>query len=155
MTNLKKTVDMFRRNDRLHRRLFERRAVEAFGIHRSQHIMLMFISKHEDASQRQIADNFEISAAAVTVTLKKLETAGFIVRITDEGDSRLNHIRLTEKGKSVIADTHELFSSIDYAMFDGLSESELTVLSRCLEKMNNNLREAAENTPERPKGRNE
>ena len=43
--NLKRSVDMFRRNDRLHRRIFERQAVAAFGIHRSQHMILMYISR--------------------------------------------------------------------------------------------------------------
>ncbi len=150
--NLKRSVDMFRRNDRLHRRIFERQAVAAFGIHRSQHMMLMYISRNEDASQRSIADEFEISPAAVATTLKKLELGGFIIRSTSTADSRVNHIQITEKGRAVISDTHTLFSAIDVAMFKGLSDTEMDVLAHCLEKMNENLREAETKTPEQLKG---
>ncbi len=150
--NLKRSVDMFRRNDRLHRGIFERQAVAAFGIHRSQHMILMYISRNPDASQRSIADEFEISAAAVATTLKKLEAGGFIVRSTSDADSRKNEIQITEKGRAVIADTHKLFSSIDFAMFEGLSSDEMDILAHCLEKMNENLRAACEKTPEQLKG---
>ncbi len=142
--NLKRSVEMFRRNDRLHRRLFERQAAESFGIHRSQHMMLMHISRHEDATQRSIADHFEISPAAVATTLKKLQAGGFIVRTACETDSRKNKIRITEKGQKVINQTHILFSGIDYAMFEGINENDMTVLAQCLEKMNENLRAKAE-----------
>ncbi len=135
---------MFRKNDRLHRRIFERQSAENFGIHRSQHMLLMYISRHEDASQRSIADHFEISPAAVATTLKKLETGEFIVRTACDTDSRKNHIRITEKGQNVINKTHILFSDIDYAMFQGINEQDMKVLAQCLEKMNENLRATVE-----------
>ncbi len=142
--NLKRSVELFRRNDRIHRRLFERQAAERFGIHRSQHITLMYISRHEDATQRSIADHFEISPAAVATTLKKLEAGEFIVRTACDTDCRKNNIRITEKGQNVINQTHILFSEIDYAMFEGIDEKNMNVLAQCLEKMNENLRTAAE-----------
>ena len=135
---------MFRKNDRLHRRIFERQSAENFGIHRSQHMLLMYISRHEDASQRSIADHFEISPAAVATTLKKLEVGGFIVRTACDTDSRINHIKITEKGQNVIDKTHILFSDIDYAMFRGIKEEDMKVLAQCLEKMNENLRATVE-----------
>lgn len=144
--NLKRSVEMFRRNDRLHRMLFERQAVESFGIHRSQHITLMYIARHEDANQRSIADHFEISPAAVATTLKKLEAGGFIVRTACDTDCRKNQIRITKKGQNVINQTHILFSGIDYAMFEGIDEKDMNVLANCLEKMNDNLRAEAEKT---------
>lgn len=141
---LKTTGELLRRNDRMHRRIFEREVAEAFGIHRSQHMMLMFLSHHEEASQKQIAEHFDISASAVAVTLKKLESGGFILRTADGDDNRRNNITLTDAGRSIINETHALFSAIDVAMFDGISAEEMTVLSRCLEKMNGNLRKAEE-----------
>lgn len=151
-TNLEKAGELLRRNDRMHRRLFERRTAEAFGIHRSQHMTLMFISNHPDASQRDIAERFEISAAAVAVTLKKLEAGCYIVRSAVDNDCRRNQISLTEKGREVIDETHTLFSDIDRAMFGGLSSSEIACLSCCLEKMNENLRKAEKSLTEQSKG---
>lgn len=148
----KRTADLLRRNDRMHRRIFEREVAESLGIHRSQHMMLMFLSHHTEASQRQIAEHFDISDSAVAVTLKKLESGGFILRTADGDDGRKNNITLTENGKNVIDKTHLLFSSIDNAMFQGLDGGEMDILLRCLEKINCNLREIEEKQLQIPKG---
>lgn len=148
----KRTAELLRRNDRMHRRIFEREVAEAFGIHRSQHMMLMFMSHNVEISQRQIAEHFDISASAVAVTLKKLECGGFILRTTDGDDGRKNNIILTENGKNVIDKTRLLFSSIDSAMFEGLDGGEMEVLLHCLEKINGNLRKIEEKQLQIPKG---
>ncbi|MBO5746364.1 MAG: MarR family transcriptional regulator [Clostridia bacterium] len=148
---LKLLVEMSKRTDRMHRRLFENHAVDTFGIHRSQHMTLMYISRHENASQKQIADEFKISAAAVAVTLKKLEAGGFIVRGIAKHDNRQNFINITEKGKRVVRETRRLFTAIDYAMFDGMSDEELEFLMVCSEKMYQNLVRAGEMTAEQLK----
>ncbi len=145
---LKTLVETSKRADRMHRKLFEKHAVDTFGIHRSQHMTLMYISRHENASQKQIADEFKISAAAVAVTLKKLEAGGFIVRGTAKHDNRQNFINITEKGKRVVQETRRLFTAIDYAMFDSMCEQELKFLMACTEKMCANLVRAGEMTAE-------
>ena len=61
----------------LHRKLAERRAAN-MDLQPSQHRMLMYLSKTEAApSQCEIAKKFEISPAAVSNTLKKLEKMGY------------------------------------------------------------------------------
>lgn len=151
---LKKVVERSRINDRLHRRLFERHAANAFGIHRSQHMTLMYISRNPNASQKQIANEFKISAAAVAVTLKKLEGLGLILRSTADGDCRQNNITITDKGKAVIDETKTLFSAIDYLMYDGMTDDQIALLSSCCEKMYENLLKAEQFTTEQLKGVN-
>ena len=148
---LKLLVEMSKRTDRMHRKLFEKHAADTFGIHRSQHMTLMYISRNENASQKQIAEEFKISAAAVAVTLKKLEAGGFIVRSTAEHDNRQNFINITEKGKQVVEETRRLFTAIDYAMFDSMTDEELKFLMACSEKMYQNLVRAGEMTAEQLK----
>ncbi len=149
---IKKLAELSRHADRAHRKLFEKHAVEAFGIHRSQHMMLMFISRNENVSQKQIADGFNISAAAVAVTLKKLESLGLIVRSASETDSRRNHICISEKGMEIIEQTRLIFGAIDRLMFKGFSDEEIEQLRVFSQRMYDNLVEADGVTTEQLKG---
>ena len=129
----------------LHRKLAERRAAN-MDLQPSQHRMLMYLSKTEVApSQCEIAKKFEISPAAVSNTLKKLEKMGYIEKtsLSDDGDGRVNEIKITEKGKNEANDTREYFSCIDKAMFQNFSDEELETLSKLLEKACDNLQDAA------------
>ena len=139
---IKKLAEISRRIDRAHRKLFEKHAVEAFGIHRSQHMMLMYISKNENISQRQIADHFNISPAAVAVTLKKLESIGLVIRNAAQNDSRRNNISISEKGMKIIEETRYIFGAIDRLMFNDFTDDEIAMLFDFSQRMYNNLIEA-------------
>ncbi len=150
--SIKKMADISRRTDRAHRKLFEKHAVEAFGIHRSQHMMLMYISRNENVSQRQIADAFNISAAAVAVTLKKLESGGLIIRNASDVDNRRNHICISDKGRQIIDETRHIFGAIDRLMFIDFTDEEIRQLHNFSERMFNNLCKAESVTTEQLKG---
>lgn len=121
--------------DRLHRCIFEKMH-SAFGIHRSQHRLLMYISGMDVCpSQKEIAEHFGISGAAVAVSLKKLEDSGYISRESFENDNRFNTISLTEKGKKLVDKSHDIFDRSDFAMFKDFTETDYENLSACLEKM--------------------
>ena len=144
LLKLKASVEMFRRTDRMHRSVFEKHTTELFDIHFSQHITLMHISRNENITQKMIAEHFHISPAAVAVTLKKLEAKGLVTRSISDKDCRCNQIKITDEGKRMVNETHKLFTDIDYAMFEGLSEAEMDVFIGCLEKIQNNLSKAEE-----------
>ena len=124
-----------------HHRAFENKVSE-FGVHRSQHRILMFLSKREGVCtyQKDIADAFDISAAAVAVSVKKLEEDGFIKRLSDERDCRTNIIVLTEKGQDIVSATTNIITSLDSAMFDGFSDPEISEFSRYLSRLCDNIR---------------
>ena len=125
--------------DKLHRSIFERMH-SAFGIHRSQHRILMYISRKDTCpSQKDIAEHFGISYAAVAVSLKKLEDACLITRESREEDSRFNTISLTPEGKSVVDKSIDFFTSCDKQMFKDFSESDFAHFEECLEKMTSGL----------------
>lgn len=131
--------------DRLHRSVVED-FLSVFGIHRSQHMILLYLSKEENCSgQKAIAQHFKISPAAVTVTLKKLEEGGYISRCCREKDSRFNSITLLDKGKELVAKSRTLFENTDKAMFDGFTDEEYEIFERCLDKMMSGLSSYKEN----------
>ena len=72
-------------------------------------------------TQKEVAQHFEISSAAVAVMLKKLEASGYIQRVSQKDDMRFNRIAVTEKGKSVINATKKLVDEVDFQMFENFS----------------------------------
>jgi MarR family. len=105
------------------------------GVYHSQHRLLMVISHNPDASQNDIAKSMDISAAAVAVSLKKLEKRGYIKREMVKEDNRLNKIIITEKGNKVVEQSKQIFDYADQKVFEGLTEEEKHTLSGLLKNL--------------------
>jgi DNA-binding MarR family transcriptional regulator len=134
-----RAVEMMIRTDHLHRALIDSRAQET-GVHRTQHRILMHLARHEHLpSQKELAAHLDITPAAVTGALKKMERDGYIERTLGQ-DNRFNEIRITEKGRDLVKLTRRLFSEADMSVFEGFSEQELEAYLRFLEKMQENMR---------------
>ena len=142
-----KTIHMLGHVDRSHRRLIEAQ-VAKLGIHRTQHIALMYIAKNKGATQQDIASVFDISPASVAVTLKKLENADLISREKDPEDARKNRIVLTQNGEDMVKRSRELFAEVDEAMFNGFSEEETEQLRDFLDRLSKNLQDSSADGPE-------
>lgn len=127
--------------DSKHRKAIEEQASK-FGIHRSQHRMLMYLSnQNNDITQKEISQSLEISPAAVTATLKKLENAELIYRESIKEDNRSNRIIISDKGRKIVEQSRKSFMNIDILTFAGLSSDELSKLKELLDKIENNLNE--------------
>lgn len=114
--------------------------VAGMGVHHSQHRMLMYLSKHEKLlSQKAIADEFNVSPAAVAVMLKRLEKDGYINRCVTDDDNRCNEISITQKGRDMVERSRHLFECIDAAMFDGIDAAELEAFASVLCTIRSNL----------------
>ena len=124
---------------RMHRKVCERN-ISKMGIHNSQHHMLMYIAKQgEISSQKEIAERFEITPAAVARSLKSLETEGFIERENLREDSRFNRIKITDKGKEIIENSYRIFEEIDTHIFGEFSIEEIDEFNFFLDKMQSKL----------------
>ncbi len=125
---------------RLHKTLFDE-ALQSEGIHGSQHRTLRIIADADTPpSQKQIAQQMDISTASVAVTLKKLEAGGYITRKTSSPDNRRNEIIITDKGRAVLKSTCTVMSQVDTEMFEGFNDKELKELKGYLDRINSNLR---------------
>ena len=127
--------------DRTHRKLYEK-VHDALGLHRSQHRLLMYISRNDTCpSQKDIAEHFGISPAAIAVSLKKLEDTGLISRESHENDNRFNKIFLTDKGKHLVEKSKKFVDEADFAMFKDFSDEDYLCLERCIEKLEEGLKD--------------
>ncbi len=137
---LGKALKLFICTERLHHSVFDRKAAQ-FDMHRSQHRMLMFLCRAcHPMSQKELAEALEISPAAVAVAIKRLEEDGYVVRKSSDTDNRVNEIHVTDKAKSLATESRRVFKEIDNAMFETLSDEELSQFIACLEKMQASLK---------------
>ena len=128
--------------DKMHRKAIEKWATDA-GMHRSQHRMLMYLSRCESTpSQKDLALHFDISPAAVAGTLKKLEADGYIERgkCSERADSRFNEIKITERGREATIQSRKYFRHVDMAALRGFSDEEIEMFIGFLTRIQDNLK---------------
>ncbi len=123
---------------KLHRHILDQRLKQT-GVYRSQHQILMMLSDHSNVSQKEIAERLYVSTATIAVSVKKLEKGGFITRLVDQEDNRMNKLCLTEKGKRMVERSHEFFHNVEAQMFFDFSKEELTVMEQYLDRIYDNL----------------
>lgn len=130
----KKVMDLFRQTDQMLKRALSKK-VEDTGLYRSQHRLLMYLGRHPECSQTAIAEKMDISPAAVAVSMKKLEKAGYIRRQCDTEDNRINHVVITDKGKEEINNSFVCFQEVEDALLGGFTEEETRQLEDFLRRI--------------------
>ena len=150
-TRAKRIMKQLFRIDRYHKALIDTQ-VSRLGIHRSQLQMLMHLHFcKESPTQERIAKTLEISPAAVAATLKKMEAAGLVERIVRKENGREKEVRLTPEGEEIVGISFELFDTVDNVVVEGFSDRELDSLEKYLDRVSENLKNAA---PPGPEGNN-
>ncbi|MBO7197106.1 MAG: MarR family transcriptional regulator [Clostridia bacterium] len=142
-SKLCEAINMMIKTDHMHRALIDCR-VSTLGVHRTHHRILMHLAKHDKVfSQKELAEHLDITPAAVTGALKKIEKDGYIERTLGQ-DNRFNELRITEKGRELVKRSYKLFCEVDSSMFDGFTDAELETYISCLEKLQGNIRKQCE-----------
>ena len=110
-----------------------------YGLYYTHPRILGTILYHDGATQKELADEMNTSPAAMSASIKRLQRAGFIGKIMDESDNRINIIKLTEKGRGVHDDTFDKTLAIDKRTLDGFSDEEIAELFDYLDRIQQNL----------------
>ena len=139
----KQTVKHMIHTDRMHRKECEKR-FSSLNIHRSQHMLLMTVARiGEGVSQKRLAEELNISPAAIAKSIKTLELDGMITRSSCADDARQNEILITEKGKSLVEESRRIMKELDTEMVSLLSDDELDTLCKLFTKMQSALSQNA------------
>ncbi len=137
-SKLTRAIEIMIKTNHMHKALIDAK-VGKLGIHRTQHRILMHLARHDKLpSQKDLAEHLNVTPAAVTVALKKIEKDGYVERTLGQ-DNRYNELSITEKGREVVKRTRSMFSKNDTAMFDGFTDSELEIYIACMEKLQSNI----------------
>lgn len=123
---------------RRHRCILDQR-LKRTGVYRSQHQILMMLAEHSNTSQKELAERLYVSTATIAVSVKKLEKAGFLTRLMDQEDNRMNKLCLTEKGRDMVVHSRQFFRNVEGQMFHNFSQEELGVMEGFLDRIYENL----------------
>jgi len=125
--------------------------LEQIGLFRGQGMLLKFLSHHDGLTHSEIAEKLEISPAAVTKVIKRLEELNLLKRQSDPKDDRVSRVFIQPEGKKVAEDLHTIFQQLEDQMFQGFSNEEMEQLHDFLIRMQLNL-QPDENYTKNPNG---
>jgi DNA-binding MarR family transcriptional regulator len=114
-------------------------SVDKIGLYRGQALLLMTLSERDGMTHSEIADRLEISAAAATKVIKRMEQAHYVQRRADPADERVSRVYLQAQGHALIAAINVAFGRLDHMMFVGLPQPDLERLRGLLTQMQSNL----------------
>ena len=105
-----------------------------FNIGAGQYMYLIHLYKNDGLSQEELTEILNIDKGTTAKSIKKLETEGFVMRVKDKNDKRINRVYLTPKAleikdeflSSINAWENTLTSNLSYAE----KEQALTLLKK-------------------------
>ena len=105
-----------------------------FNIVSGQYMYLIHLYKNDGLSQEELTEILNIDKGTTAKSIKKLETEGFVMRVKDKNDKRINRVYLTPKAleikdeflSSINAWENTITSNLSYAE----KEQALTLLKK-------------------------
>lgn len=113
--------------------------MDQINLFRGQGMLLKFLARHNGITHSEIAEKLEISPAAVTKVIRRLEEQNYLKRQPDPNDDRISRVYIQPEGMNVAHEIHNIFCQLDDHMFQGFSEDELEQLHGYLLRMQSNL----------------
>lgn len=108
-----------------------------------QHIILLL--KHgEGLTVSQVAEVIGVAPATASVSIKRMEKAGFIEKRSDEVDARITKLYLTSKGKAIPDKIREKINEQEKFITNGFTDEEVALFTEFLERALKNLNETEE-----------
>lgn len=95
--------------------------------------VMRFLSNHGAATQREMQEALGIKSAAISEHISKLESLGYISRVSSEKDRRAKVIRFTSEGEKVFAQILAEENKKD--LFASLTAEEQQILKELLKKL--------------------
>ncbi len=111
------------------------------GIFAGQEDIIFCVCDHEGITLNELSNVLKVSNATTSVSVKRMEKGGFIVKKPDEKDARIIRLYPTEKAKKIPLNIKNKLSKIDETLTKNLDENEKNLLSDLLDKAIKNLEE--------------
>lgn len=119
-----------------------RKTMEELGVPSAYKNILFHLHHANGVSQLELAKRTRLKPPTISLTLKKMEEDGYIIREASKEDLRVYNVFLTVKGANVHVKNKEKIDSIDQSIMKGISEEEKAILIDLLKKMRDNICEA-------------
>jgi DNA-binding MarR family transcriptional regulator len=96
---------------------------------------LLHLSFRDNVTQTELSEIMDTDTTTIMVICDSLEKKGFLKRIKDPSDRRVNRLILTEEGKNVIVKAYPLILKRYEFFVNSISKTELTEIMPVLEKL--------------------
>ncbi|WII38800.1 MarR family winged helix-turn-helix transcriptional regulator [Paenibacillus thiaminolyticus] len=120
---------------------YYQKVVSPFGITVDQWEILVVLWEQEGITQKELAERLYKDQTNIARMLFKLETKGFIHRVTHETDRRALRVYLTSKGREIKDEIMEHSIEAYKKTIAGLTEEEVDNFRRTLAVMYNNVKD--------------
>lgn len=114
-------------------------AVAEQGLFSGQQDIIFLLNDCEGMTVGEIAKKLKSSAATVSVSVKRMEKAGFITKKADEADARIIRLYPTEKAKSAPENIKNRMDALESVLHKNMNDEEAVLLSDLLEKAIGNM----------------
>ena len=105
------------------------------GITPSEAGVVRIIGRSPGISQRELADTLGSVQSRVVALIDRLEGAGLVTRTRSSADRRVQELRLTESGTSVLRSLRHAAEAQEAAIVDGLTSEQADELFGLLSKL--------------------
>jgi DNA-binding MarR family transcriptional regulator len=100
-----------------------------------QFITLLNLSQGDNIPQKKIAARMEIDTTTTMVLCDSLEKKGWIKRVKDTSDRRINRVQVTPQGESVFSLAYPLMMAKYKMLTEQISSEDLQVTLSVLSKL--------------------
>ncbi len=109
------------------------------GVFSGQHDIILHLVENEGMTLSELANTIEVSNATASVSVKRMEKAGFIQKKADKNDARIIRLYPTEKAKTIPDNIKQMFDSLEAKLKQNMTEEQAAELAELLETAINNL----------------
>lgn len=115
-------------------------AIPTYGIEITleQFILLNVIDSEEETTQQQLSIIMHKDKSGILRITDELERKKMVVRIADATDRRKKSLMLTKRGMETLKKVKEIEAKVLGELMAGVTEPELAVFARVLEKIRKN-----------------
>ena len=114
---------------------FARVYKERYGLLRTEWRVLFHLGLYGRMTARDIGAKAGIHKTKISRAVQRLEARRYLVRQRDDTDRRMEHLELTEKGRIVYEDLHDVARHYESALLADLSKEEVHTLRRLLQAL--------------------
>jgi DNA-binding MarR family transcriptional regulator len=119
-------------------------AVAEQGLFSGQQDIVLVLADNEGITLSELAKIVDISTASASVSIKRMEKAGFVYKEPDENDARIIRLYPTQKAKQAPENIRKKMDSLESVLKKGMTKQQGEELAELLEVAIQNILERGE-----------
>ncbi len=115
--------------------VFDERVGRLGELRRVEYTLLALVQGNPDVTARQLARALAVTPPNVAIVLDRLEQRGLVARTRSARDARMQHVRLTREGATLVESSTRALIEGEQAALATLSAAERAMLVELLHKV--------------------